>query len=187
VNIGATSECFSPDGAPLRSDASYAVLIANNTINHVGLASPFLRRIGIRPSGASADFFLAKGLLCNEGYSLEVLPGPSIQISKAFVTDTASRCNAGEQGVHGCYEIIRDMAHPITQRLGVYISAGATLEQRQHALDFDLSCLTSLQGCQKLCQMMPSVWRDLMAHGREGHDPAEVNDPRCIAIEHSRS
>jgi hypothetical protein len=62
------------------------------------------------------------------------------------------------------------------------VTVDATSEQRQHALDFDLSCLSHVGGCQQPCELMPSVWFDYQRRARaEGLavPPDELGDPRC--------
>ena len=44
--------------------------------------------------------------------------------------------------------------------LRVVVTPDATPSELQHALAFDLSCFTSLRGCQTLCELMPQAVQD---------------------------
>jgi hypothetical protein len=45
-------------------------------------------------------------------------------------------------------------------RFGAVLTPKATRDERDAAFDFDLSCLSTLRGCQAACEIMPSVWRE---------------------------
>jgi hypothetical protein len=44
-------------------------------------------------------------------------------------------------------------------QFGAILTSKATPEERDAGFDFDLSCMSSFGGCQRFCELMPSVWR----------------------------
>ena len=67
-------------------------------------------------------------------------------------------------------------------RLVAIITSKATDEERDAAYNFDLSCLSSLQGCRALCEIMPSVWNEAIRRSRNNEislPKDELENPRC--------
>jgi len=68
--------------------------------------------------------------------------------------------------------------------LGVVITTRAKPADREaaFAFDFDLSCLSSVRGCQLLCKMMPSVWREAVSRAVTDElslPKEELENPEC--------
>ena len=75
-----------------------------------------------------------------------------------------------------------------TKTLEAAVNTDASPDQRDHAFDFDLSCLARMGGCRNVCEVMPSAWRDYEAKAHtEGNaipperllPSEELSDPRC--------
>jgi len=67
-------------------------------------------------------------------------------------------------------------------RFGAVITSRATDEERNAAFKFDLSCLSSLRGCQVVCEIMPSAWNEAVQRSlkKEISLPDEwLENPRC--------
>ena len=81
------------------------------------------------------------------------------------------------------YEVHNSLVRGIYDSMEVWITPDyATRLEREHAFDFDLSCLTSFLGCRAVCKLMPSAWLDYQKEAREKGWPLmpdELNDPRC--------
>ncbi|SRR6266581_1255543 len=167
------------------ADESHSIRIANDIINRFGFAAPALRILGARPSGVVVMFLLKKGQVCYMSYVFGA--GVSDLDLEAEMTERFFDCdvNATEYSRDACYSVAEGGIRR-TRRLSAEVSNLASAQERQHAFDFDLSCLTSIRGCEKLCVMNPSVWRDEVAKARkEGWTlrPEDINDPRCLTIE----
>jgi len=63
--------------------------------------------------------------------------------------------------------------------LGVNVAASpdASPTELQHALNFDLSCLTSFRGCRLICQLMPSIAQDYNPTAIRAGDAAARRHP----------
>jgi hypothetical protein len=62
------------------------------------------------------------------------------------------------------------------------VTSAATPEQKRHAFDVDLSCLTRFGGCNAGCELMPSAWLDYQHKARQEGWPlpqVDTQDPRC--------
>jgi hypothetical protein len=67
-------------------------------------------------------------------------------------------------------------------QFGAILTSKATPDERDAGFDFDLSCMSSFGGCQRFCELMPSVWRAAMREhqNKEISLPPEVlGDPKC--------
>lgn len=176
VGSGSSSSCA--------SDESHSIRIANDTVNRLGFAVPWLRILGARPSGIVVMFLLKSGRVCYMSYgfgaAVSVLDLEAEAIERVFDCDV----NAPDYSRGACY-FTSEGAERIYRRLTAEVSNLANSPQRQHAFGFDLSCLTSIRGCQNLCEMNPSVWKDYLARaGSEGWAlPPQANNSRCRAIE----
>lgn len=171
------------------ADESHSVRIANDTLNRVAFAIPSLRLFGAKPSAMMAMFLLQKGRVCYVLYSFSVSPRASAQYLVAETSEWLFNCddNTNEDPRRSCYDVGEGLIRR-TEKLDVRLSNLANAEERQRSLGFDFSCLTSILGCRRVCQMNPAVWRDYVAKAKkEGWTlPAEeMNDPRCSAIERS--
>jgi hypothetical protein len=170
------------------SDESHSIRIGDDVINRLGFAVPWLRILGARPSGAVAMFLLKKGQVCYVSYSFGAAVS-NLDLD-AEVTETVFNCNVNATGysLEACYSV-DEGASRLSRRLTAKISNLASAQQRQHAFGFNLACLTSIRGCQQLCEMNPSVWNDVLAQAKmqgwrlpseitEGWGlPSEIDDP----------
>ena len=169
---GAASDCPS-------ADRTYSISIASNAMTKLSVRFPGLERTVLRPVGASALILLERGAVCYVDYGVGTVTAVDDQDLEASTTVThdASGLLEGSQ-----YRVRMSVLRGRIHRLDVRIGSAPTEEQREHAFDYDLSCLTRLQGCQAVCELMPSAWLDYQKERRaEGWTlPAEdANDPYC--------
>jgi hypothetical protein len=138
---------------------------------------------------ADGSAYLKAGRVCFLIYSVWVPDATMTLVTSGHVTEVSP-----EVGVLGDIEnnrygirggVIRHYIHGLQADLTT--SAGPT--EREHAFDFNLSCLTSWRGCVRPCQLMPSVWRDLVArHMKEQQEVRNeeyldsVYHPVCRAL-----
>jgi hypothetical protein len=175
------------------SDQSYSIRIANDVVNRLGLAVPWLRILGARPSGAVAMFLLKKGHVCYSSY--EFGAAVSDLELEAQVTERFFDCDVdATEYPEACYWVAEG-ASRLRRTLTAELSNLARAQDRQHVFGFDLSCLTSIRGCQQLCEMNPSAWSDVLVQGKK-HGwrlPSKtvegwgLDDSRCVGIEHLES
>jgi hypothetical protein len=160
-------------------DFSYHVMVANYFLNDLGTRYPGLR-FALRPRGVLAIFMVKEGKLCYLQYSVGTFPGNiPWELSMRATISSQAKGKAGQ---------VESSPYRTRYRSGnvwifdVEASSEATSEQLQHALDFDLSCLSRFGGCGGACEVMPSAWRDYKERAREEGiplPPYELDDPRC--------
>jgi hypothetical protein len=175
---GLSSDYATPCPLP---DSSYSVRIANDSLIKLGASFPHLRRVGLQTWGAVATILIKEGRVCYTEYSIESTLGADGQELKASVTVALPGTNAFT-GQHVNYQIQNALVRAHIHQIKVYVNSDATLEQREHAFDFDLSCLARFGGCKGVCELMPSAWLDYQEKAKEQGEsvPAdELADPRC--------
>lgn len=67
-------------------------------------------------------------------------------------------------------------------RLGAILLPNATPDQRDAALDFNLSCISSFGGCRAFCEIMPSIWREELRTYKHEMPPLVrdlLDNPKC--------
>jgi hypothetical protein len=172
--VGSSSSCAA-------ADAFYSIRIAPDYLNRVGLTVPWLTRVGLKPWGAVALAGVKQGTVCYEEYSIGTIGNYNQQL-RGSVANTLSSNHSQPGGDEVGYDVRFGVVRTYTYTLAVNITKRATEAEREHAFDFDLSCLTSFRGCRAVCELMPSAWLD---YQREAHEngwttpPEELNDPRC--------
>jgi len=169
---GSSSDC---PGA----DRSYAIRVADDTVNRLGFSLPALQRLGVRPWGAVALILLDHGRLCSAEYSVGASTGVDDQELRASTTIGS----AGDPLLGGRpYNVSASLVRGHLHLFRVVVAPSATEEQRRHAFDFDLSCVSSFRGCRAVCELMPSAWLDYLEERRANGwpmPPEEAQDPRC--------
>ncbi len=176
---GASSDC--PD-----ADQSYGFRVASDPMSRLGLAHPFLRKIGLRPWGGIALVLLRHGAVCFVEYSIETTTGIGDKelIASAQIGSAQNPLLDGQR-----YHVRGSLVRGRLDTMDAIASGAATDEERRHALDFDLSCLTAFRGCQSHCELMPSAWLDYMKERRANgwslpSDATENSHCRSLTAEH---
>jgi hypothetical protein len=148
------------------ADVRYAIRV-NDYLRGLALRWSLLKRVGLLPTwGATAMILLSKGRVCYLFYSLEAT-------SRNDVRELRARLNVTSPGALGIGEVFSYHAQSSLVRgtydtMEVWVTPDyATSLERQHAFDFDLSCLSSFWGCRAACELMPSAWLDYEKEARE--------------------
>lgn len=161
------------------ADRAYSIRIANDPVNWISLRLPALQKTPLRPWGAVATIALGNGIVCYVSYTLGTLTGVENQEMAASTTiAAASTPLLDDLQYHVTLSLVRGHIH----KLQVAIAPTDASERRQHAFDFDPSCLTSFAGCKAVCELMPSAWLDEQKEARANRwilPAEETNDPRC--------
>jgi hypothetical protein len=163
------------------ADSSSSIRISSDALNDLGTKFPKLRLVGLRPWGVVATFLLDRGKVCYFEYSLGTVPRSDrneMHLTVVSVPSMSSDNQAKYEFYSARYSVARGYIHNFTTQL----YPEATADQRRRAFDFDLSCLTKLQGCKNPCEVMPSAWIDYQKDAKEkdGEGPAdELADFRC--------
>jgi len=170
--IASSSDC--PGAAQ-----SYSIWTANRMLNLLSMRYPLLDRVGLRPAGASAMILLEAERVCLVYFGVGSRKTAAGEYLEASTTLTRAADDPHLEGLQYAVHIsrVRD-----TRRIAVIVGPAASVEQFQHAFDYDFSCLTRFQGCQAVCEFMPSAWLDYQryrrTHGWE-LSPEEAGDPYC--------
>jgi hypothetical protein len=180
-------------------DAAYGISISNNTIDALGWNS-LLRDVGVRPVGADATLSFKNGRLCSFVYSPRALLSASrypfredsrsmtsqlIMIHNRTIVQ-AQPYNDENYNITRLDTIMRGREAGTFVGLLVTITPSATPSEYRHALTFDLSCFTSLQGCRTICQLMPLAFQDYVSKLRTHLEPVpegfkeESESPTCL-------
>jgi hypothetical protein len=148
------------------ADVFYGVRILNEPLIKVEVAHPWLHTFGARPWWVSATFFLKEGRLCYLAYTVSEWPhnNENTELSaRAVLAPSADELSVviGDKENHR-YGISNRLIRNSSHSLEVTLAPNATDTERNHAFGFDLSCLTSLRGCEQVCQFVPLVWSDYL-------------------------
>jgi hypothetical protein len=143
----------------------YEIIVANVSLYKLKLKFPSLWGFGLRPTSVEADLTYQNERLISVGYMLHApaltSSGEPVELVPGVAVEKDSD---GEH--HSNFSVVyRIRPSPIAAkalevRFGALLTSRATQEEREAAFDFDLSCISSLRGCQAFCQMVPSVWRE---------------------------
>jgi len=158
---------------------THSVGVSNNFLNRLGVKMPLLRPFGNPFWRVNATFVIQNGLLCFASYDYEGFLGDGDWSVSADVYSRQSFPKYPD--APEAYEILAGtFRHDRSFRTTV--TPDATAEQREHAFDLDLSCITRFGECRQPCELMPSVWLDDQRIARErglSLPSDEINDPRC--------
>jgi hypothetical protein len=140
------------------ADAAYSVRIAATPLNWIGSAIPYARRFGFRPWGVAAMFLLQQGHVCYVQYGAAVeraIGEPSLSVSTTALP-------LGIVSIDPKYPQYRlgDRLHRGVCSFEIEVGSEAMLTEKQHAFALEFSCITSVQGCQRVSQLAPAAWAD---------------------------
>jgi hypothetical protein len=177
------------------ADAAYDILLTNDTIDYLGVNHPFLLKLGVRPVSAQAVLLFSGNRLCKLSYSVVTLiaggayPTNNRNISSKDILELDAETSIQEldsgagvlNGHYGIfyYDTLLGGSRWPAWRLGmqVTVSPGASADDFQHALDFNLSCFASLRGCRALCQLLPAASQDGLHRHRTVSNSVGTNFP----------
>jgi hypothetical protein len=134
---------------------------------------------GRRLWGATAYLPLENGVLSSVHFGIGVYRADGVTLSSKVVM-TGIRALAAPEGVS--YFIYQShVTGPPTESLSVELSPAATPAERKKAFTFNLSCLSSLQECKHVCELMPRAWNDFPSERRRFNDNGGItrDDSRC--------
>jgi hypothetical protein len=169
-----------PNLPSMNCETFYNVQVSNFVLNRITYNSPLLRRVGLVPWGVRGAVSFQKGKLCASIFSVETTLDEQRRLTvsaRGVASNTQMLMND-----HPDYEVFPLASNDHFHRLDVRFTPRATSEEREHAFDFDLSCLTRSGGCGSECELMPSAWLDYEKTARSKGwtlRPNEVNDPHC--------
>jgi hypothetical protein len=170
------------------AEFAYGVQVANALGRWLEHTPALMRRFGLKPWRVQLQIVVSGGHACYVGLFVETWPNDTDHVVEASVNLLPVGGGprwAGSSRYGFGTDVIRHYLHSIK----VDLMPDALPQERDHAFDFNLSCLTELRGCRRPCQLMPSVWRDIVARGRlekslafQGELAEDANDPVCRAI-----
>lgn len=156
----------------------HSVAITSSSANWIGEHFPWLRPFSNRWWVAEALFAFENGHLCFVSYDVRTYLAPRSRYNLWVSAAAHSNSLVPDADAYGVsVGPKRNLEYFRTE-----VWANATPDQREHAFDFDLSCLTSWGGCRAGCELMPSAWRN---YQQEAHErgwplpPEETGDSRC--------
>jgi len=187
VEFGAVSSPTSPLPGLTRA-TEYQISVLNRLIplqyRHRGL---WRLGLGLKPTITSAQLEYRDGTLVSVTYRVDTPvfthTGEGVQLV-ALTAIEEDRGTEPRSHMRPYYELLngRNRGKFYGVQLGAVLSPNATPDQRNAAFDFDLSCISSLRGCQAFCEIMPSVWREAK-RTYETHAPPMVQElldnPSC--------
>lgn len=165
----------------------HSVYVANSGLNWLGRTSRLLRPFGNRHWSVEVAFLMNHERLCAVVYHVRAFRSDG-------VWEIAVRADYQERSESPVYT---QPPYQVSARIfknfldfTTSFTTDATEVQRQHALDFDLTCLTRWQGCRAPCELMRSAWLDYQENARKQglemrHD--ELDDSRCTKLAESQS
>jgi hypothetical protein len=157
-------------------ETSHMVDISNPYLNLMGGETRALRPFGNRFWHVSVFFVTSHGYVCAVLYRVQAaLPHGVREVAIDLRYIDAN--HAGEPYGVSNY-IYKDLLWT-----RITVTPQATEEQRNHAFDFDLSCLTGHVGCQAGCEITPSAWIDYQSNAYASGTPIGpeelIEDHKC--------
>lgn len=140
---------------------------------------PLQRWAGLRPWEIDALLEVTKGQLSHVRVGVGASTGKGNE-----VLDTSTTLEPGT--TPPSYSAIYRLRQGYSQALRININSVATPPDREKAFDFDLACATAYSGCRRVCELVPSAWREYRENPTPGGTPisnGEANDPRCEKAE----
>lgn len=140
--------------AQYSADTGFDINVSNQTIAKLGLRFYFLRYIGLAPWGAGVEIYFRNGRLCQLRYTVATETSAKNQFREGFAISTEeSFPGKGEYFVSGSHMTWNGPYFCRVHR--IKLPADATPGERAHAFAYNLSCVTSLDGCQDVNQVLP--------------------------------
>lgn len=161
------------------ANAGQAAVVTDGSLNWLGLKNAAFRPFGNRYWSVETVFLTSKGHVCAllyflRGLRADVVYEVSVRVYHLQGISTPAYTLPPYYVFTRIYKSNLDFS--------VAFTTEATEIQRQHALDFDLSCLSRFGGCREGCEIMPSAWLDVKIDAKENGwaIPAdELADTKC--------
>lgn len=185
-----------PDSAP----SPFVCQLSDSSSRGIIVVFAPKAEVGVRPVGADATLSFKSGRLCSFVYSPKALLSASrypfredsrsmtsqlIMIHNGTIVQ-AQPYNDKNYNITRLDTIMRGREAGTFVGLLVTVTPNATPSEYRHALTFDLSCFTSLQGCRTICQLMPLALQDYVSKLRTRGEPVpegfkeESESPACL-------
>jgi hypothetical protein len=151
---------------------THRTVIDNGVLNWLGYRAKILRPFGNRVWRVEADFVVDRGKLCFLLYVLRTFDTHyALEITSSSIAEQDS-----EDTKVVPYEV------SVGTRLNIrYVRTETTTqaseEERQHAFDFDLACLSRLRGCSIRCEVVSSARLD---YARKTNDNGQFIERRPL-------
>ncbi|MGO9518852.1 MAG: hypothetical protein ACLPND_17600 [Candidatus Korobacteraceae bacterium] len=164
-------------------------ILVSNPWNKSKYMFPNLWQFGLRPSEVVVELRYQEERLISLSYMIDTPVFTSLGEPVELVAGTAvgeNRDVEPKPNLSAIYTIRPSflIAKALQVRLGGVLTSRATQEEHDAAFDFDLSCISSLHGCEAFCQVMPSVWREAArTYENKGIPLVQelLKNPRCPA------
>jgi hypothetical protein len=176
----------SPVVTGTQTEQLYVISVFNHLLNRA-VGHPLLWSLGLRPSAATVKLRFNDEKLTYLNYTVNTISTRRAHGNTAEVAatvqfkDEISHSNLNYYVGYG--------GHPssfvpgaVEFGVGSIVTPRAANEERNAALDFDLSCISSFRGCRAPCQLLPAVWKEVKRRSlnRELDLPQEVlEDIEC--------
>lgn len=161
------------------ASAGQSAVVDSGGLNWLGLKNAAFRPFGNRYWSVETVFLTSKGRVCAVLYFVRGLRADgNYEVSVRVYYQQDLSTPAYTQPPYYVFTRIYKNALDFS----VAFTTEATEIQRQHALDFDLSCLSRFGGCREGCEIMPSAWLDVKGDAKENGwtIPAdELADTKC--------
>ena len=170
------------------AEQSYTIGVSNDIVNRIGFKYPRLWPLGVKPSAVAVNLRYRDKKLTylDYGFATPVLQAssqPTYLTAEARIEEVDSRYGLRPNYYVGYSLRPSSIAGTTSEgRFGAFITSRATDEERNAAFKFDLSCLSSLRGCQVVCEIMPAAWNEAVQRSlkKEISLPDEwLESPRC--------
>jgi hypothetical protein len=162
---------------------------SNYAVNAIGFKYPVLWRFGVKSSAVGVNLRYRDRKLTYLDYAFgtpvfKASSPPTYLIAEARIEEQDSRFGL-RPNYYVDYRLRPSSIAGTTSedRFEAIITSRATDEERHAAFDFDLSCMSSLRGCQALCKIMPSVWREAVSKYRNKEislPQEELENSMCV-------
>ena len=148
---------------PLHEE-SHMVDISNSDLNLMGGKSRALRPFGNRFWHVSVFFVTSRGYVCGVLYRIRAaLPDGLWEVAvDVHYLQSSSNLSYIEEPY-----VLENNPYKNLLWTETTVTNQATEEERKHAFDFDLSCLTSHAGCRARCEIVPAAWIDYQIRARQ--------------------
>jgi hypothetical protein len=182
IDFGARRAVSSP------AEQSYQIIASNFSLENLKDRFPRIWRFGLRPSVFDVDLRYRGEKLIFVRYSI----GSAVFTSSGKIEDLLAETIVEEdrgseqqptfRAAYRTRPALGGWANETQVLFGGLLTSKATPEEREAGFDFDLSCMSSFGGCQRFCELMPSVWRAAMREHQNKEislPPELLGDPKC--------
>ena len=172
-----------------------APISSSNVPFDIQLANRLLNNMGARPWGVSASVVIegdrlvcwhyGGGTMRSDGLSLDFnlrVEPPVPEVIEWGKPLKAQFARSGRDTYMADFPVHTGVG--AAEGLSVQISHEATSKERRRAFDINFECFTQLGECRRVCELLPSAWKEVVRSNQAGgYDPHPTeSDPRCHAV-----